>query len=178
MLTKKNAHAKFSFAPDAGLLEPVAVNSECDVECRRLALVHEVQAAIVQSDRRLAADWSDIWAHSAAVDQFFDGARSRSGSSASIGSIALFLPRQTTSTWRSRASTEIFSFLAKSFSLAPQGVAQCFEDNHLSLAVSGSESAMLGERSSSPWRDGPCSSPCLEQAKPSNDNGAGCSEGT
>ena len=142
---QKNAHAKFSFAPDAGLLEPVAVNSECDVECRRLALVHEVQAAIVQSDRRLAADWSDIWAHSAAVDQFFDGARSRSGSSASIGSIALFLPRQTTSTWRSRASTEIFSFLAKSFSLAPQGVAQCFEDNHLSLAVSGSESAMLGE---------------------------------
>ena len=120
------------------------MNSECDVECRRLAPVQEVQAAIVQSDRPLAADWSDIWAHSAAVDQFFDGARSRSGSSASIGSIALFLPRQTTGTWRSRPSTEIFSFLAKSFSLAPHAVAQCFEDNHLSLAVSGSESAMLG----------------------------------
>ena len=62
------------YAPSAarGLLDPMAVNGGSDVEALRQVLMQKVQAAVVQSGRPVAADWSDLWEHTAAVDQLFD----------------------------------------------------------------------------------------------------------
>ena len=104
----------------------------------------------------MARNWSNFWQHPQAVDVLFDTraiwhcqrseqqtldlcsewfARLVAPESEhwEIGSQEALLAEVPKGALWSRPLTQIFSFLGTSFSLAPHAVAQCFEDNHLSL---------------------------------------------
>ena len=136
--------------------DPMAVEGRTDSEARRVALVAQVEAAARRSGRRLAEDWSNIWQLTDAVDVLFDlGAiwqHTWSGGECEqyckewflrllspeaeqwglvdVASVQANVP--SSALW-SRPLKDIFCFLGKAFSLSGHAVAQCFEDNHLSL---------------------------------------------
>ena len=78
----------------------MAVNGMSDIEGLPWSLLRKIQIAVAQSGRPLAADWSDIWMHTLAVDALHDvrasAVQSRRKNYASNGSSDWFLLTPTT----------------------------------------------------------------------------------